>query len=60
MVLVQECTKYGNHAKHASKEDISFEIIQHAFLVNFMNIGTYKHNIFHIHEIDMDSTRNRT
>ena len=24
-MLVQECTKYGNHAKHAFKEDISLE-----------------------------------
>ena len=46
--------------KHAFKEDISFEIMQHVFLVNFMNIGTYKHNIVHIHKVDMDTIHNNT
>ena len=46
--------------KHAFKEDISFEIIQHVFLVKFMNLGIYKINIFHIHNIDMGTTHNST
>ena len=60
MVLVQECTKYENPAKHTFKEDVSFEIMQHVFLVNFMNIDTFKHNIVHINHIDMDTTHNNT
>ena len=44
--------------KHALKDDISFEIKQHVFLVNFINLGTYKINIVHIYHIDMDNTHN--
>ena len=46
--------------KHAFKEDISFEIMQHVFLVHFMNIGTYELNIVDIHHIDVDTTYNNT
>ena len=46
--------------KHAFKEDILFEIMQHIFLVYFMNIGIYNLNIVHIHHIDMDTTHNST
>ena len=46
--------------EHEFKEDISFEIMQHIFLVNFMNIGTYNLNIVHIHHIDMNTTHNST
>ena len=46
--------------KHAYKEDISFEIMQHDFLVNFMKIGTYKLNIVHTQHVDMDTTHNST
>ena len=49
-----------NMLKHAFKEDISFEIMQHAFLANFMNVGTYNLNIVHIYHIDMDATRHNT
>ena len=42
--------------KHAFKEDIFFEIMQHIFLVNFINIDTYKLNKVHVHHIDMDNT----
>ena len=44
--------------KHAFKKDISFEIMQHVFLLNFMNIETYKLNIVHMHHIDMDTKHN--
>ena len=51
---------YDNYTKRVFKEEISLEIMQHAFLVNFMNIGTYKIIIVHIHHIDMDTAHNRT
>ena len=41
MILVLQRTKYDNHETHEYKEDISFEIMQHIVLVNFMNIGTF-------------------
>ena len=46
--------------KHAFKEEITFEITKHRFIVNFMNIGTYKIYIVHLHHIDMDTTHNAT
>ena len=42
--------------KDAFKEDISFEIMQHVLLVNFINRGKFKKNIVHINRIDMDTT----
>ena len=46
--------------KFTFKEDISFETENMPFFVNFMNIGTYKLNIVHIHHINMDTSHNST
>ena len=46
--------------KHAFIEDISFETTRHVFLVNFMTIGTYKHNIVHVYHINMYAYHNST
>ena len=60
MVLVQECTKYDNHAKTWVKEDIYLEIMHQVFIVKLHEHWYNKQNIVNIHHIDMDVTHKNT